>query len=57
MRRTKIAIFGSAGVVASVCIRGLAERNADIVAGFELREIGKDLGLTAGIGRLGVAAS
>lgn len=57
MRPMKVAVFGAAGCVASMCIRALTERQAEIVAGFEIREIGRDIGEAAGLAPLGVAIS
>lgn len=57
MRKIKVAVFGCCGVVAGVCIRSLAERKIDVVAGFEVRNIGEDLGEEAGIGHTGVKVS
>lgn len=55
-RKIRVALFGAAGCVASVCIQTLVERGAEIVAGFEIRDIGKDIGEAAGLpAPLGVA--
>lgn len=55
-RKIRVALFGAAGCVASVCIQTLVERGAEIVAGFEIRDIGKDIGEAAGLSApLGVA--
>lgn len=55
-RKVKVAVFGAAGFVASVCIQALVERDAQIVAGFgNTHKLGMDIGEAVGLGRqLGV---
>ncbi len=55
MRPMKVAIFGAAGCVASVCVQALLNRNAQIVACFGNRRcIGMDIGEVIGIEPIGV---
>ena len=56
-RKIKVAIFGAAGYVASVCIKNLLDRGAEIVAGLEIKEIGMDIGEAAGLDKIGVLLS
>ena len=55
-RKMRIAVFGAAGFVASVCIRTMVERGVEIVAAFgNSNYLGEDLGELLGLGRMGVA--
>ena len=56
-KKITVALIGAAGCVAGVCIRSLAARNVEIVAGFEVRNIGEDVGELAGIDPIGVPTS
>ena len=57
-RKMRIAVFGAAGFVASVCIRTLVERDVEIVAAFgNRRHLREDLGEVLGLGRMGVVIS
>ena len=57
-RKMRIAVFGAAGFVASVCIRTLVERDVEIVAAFgNKNHLREDLGELLGLGRMGVILS